>query len=75
MNRIELNETTVKVQGGVRNRELYEAVCGAGYPFPGGGCPTVGPAAAPLFLVLIPSRVALDSLMDAAAYSSYVGSL
>ena len=44
MNRIELNETTVKVQGGVRNRELYEAVCGAGYPFPGGGCPTVGVA-------------------------------
>ena len=44
MNRIELNETTVKVQGGVRNRELYEAVCGAGYPFPGGVCPTVGVA-------------------------------
>ncbi|CUN80535.1 Uncharacterized FAD-linked oxidoreductase yvdP [Turicibacter sanguinis] len=44
MNRIELNETTVKVQGGVRNRELYEAVCGAGYPFPGGGCPMVGVA-------------------------------
>ena len=44
MNRIELNETTVYVQGGVRNRELYEAVCGAGYPFPGGGCPTVGVA-------------------------------
>lgn len=44
MNRIELNETTVTVQGGVRNRELYEAVCGAGYPFPGGGCPTVGVA-------------------------------
>ena len=44
MNRIELNETTVKVQGVVRNRELYEAVCGAGYPFPGGGCPTVGVA-------------------------------
>lgn len=42
MNKIELNETTVKIQGGVRNRELYEAVCGAGYPFPGGGCPTVG---------------------------------
>ena len=42
MNKIELNDTTVKIQGGVRNRELYEAVCGAGYPFPGGGCPTVG---------------------------------
>ena len=42
MNKIELNDKTVKIQGGVRNRELYEAVCGAGYPFPGGGCPTVG---------------------------------
>lgn len=44
MNEIQLNETTVTVQGGVRNRELYEAVCKAGYPFPGGGCPTVGVA-------------------------------
>lgn len=42
MNKIELSEKTVKIEGGVRNRELYEAVCGAGYPFPGGGCPTVG---------------------------------
>ena len=44
MNRIQLNETTVTAQGGVRNRELYEVVCKAGYPFPGGGCPTVGVA-------------------------------
>lgn len=44
MNKIILSETTVTVQGGVRNRELYEAVCGEGYPFPGGGCPTVGVA-------------------------------
>lgn len=32
----------VTIDGGVRNRELYEAVNGLGYPFPGGGCPTVG---------------------------------
>lgn len=46
LNKIELDESsqTVTIQGGVRNRELYEAVCGAGYPFPGGGCPTVGVA-------------------------------
>lgn len=46
MNEIVVNEKeqTVTVQGGVRNRELYEAVCGLGYPFPGGGCPTVGVA-------------------------------
>lgn len=45
-NRITLDETNhvVIAQGGVRNRELYEVVCGAGYPFPGGGCPTVGVA-------------------------------
>ena len=44
MNKIYINEEerTVTIEGGVRNRELYEAVCGAGYPFPGGGCPTVG---------------------------------
>lgn len=34
----------VTIEGGVRNRELYEAVCAKGYPFPGGGCPTVGVA-------------------------------
>lgn len=34
--------STVTIQGGVRNRELYEALGKRGYPFPGGGCPTVG---------------------------------
>ncbi len=33
---------TVRVQGGVNNRELYEFVSSKGYPFPGGTCPTVG---------------------------------
>ena len=32
----------VKLGGGVRNREIYEALGNKGYPFPGGGCPTVG---------------------------------
>lgn len=32
----------VTIGGGVRNRELYEVLGKAGYPFPGGGCPTVG---------------------------------
>lgn len=44
MNGIHIDEEKkiVKIQGGVRNRELYEATGKAGYPFPGGGCPTVG---------------------------------
>ena len=44
MNKIYIDEekSIVKIQGGVRNRELYEAVCEKGYVFPGGGCPTVG---------------------------------
>ncbi|GAB6167782.1 FAD-binding oxidoreductase [Clostridium carnis] len=47
MNNIYINEEkkTVKIQGGVRNRELYEALGEKNYPFPGGGCPTVGVAA------------------------------
>lgn len=47
LNLIEVDESKgyVSIGGGVRNRELYEAVCGLGYPFPGGGCPTVGAAA------------------------------
>ena len=46
MNKIYIDEDsqTVTIQGGARNREVYEAVCGLGYPFPGGGCPTVGVA-------------------------------
>ena len=41
MNKIYIDEKneTVRVQGGVRNRELYEATGKRGYPFPGGGCP------------------------------------
>lgn len=30
------------IGAGARNREVYEAICSAGYAFPGGGCPTVG---------------------------------
>lgn len=44
MNQIKLDDDVVTVQGGVRNRELYEVVCQAGFPFAGGGCPTVGVA-------------------------------
>jgi hypothetical protein len=44
MNNIIVDEDkkTVKIQGGVRNREIYEILGELGYPFPGGGCPTVG---------------------------------
>ena len=44
MNSIFIDEDNgiVKIQGGVRNRELYETTGRKGYPFPGGGCPTVG---------------------------------
>ncbi|MFC7373500.1 FAD-binding oxidoreductase [Fictibacillus iocasae] len=38
------NERLVRIQSGVRNRELYNAVGKLGYPFPGGTCPTVGVA-------------------------------
>lgn len=39
---IDEDENYVKLGGGVRNREIYEALGKRGYPFPGGGCPTVG---------------------------------
>ncbi|MEG0296236.1 MAG: FAD-binding oxidoreductase [Clostridium sp.] len=44
MNNIAINEDKkiVRIQGGTRNRELYEVLNGMGYPFSGGGCPTVG---------------------------------
>lgn len=47
MNNINVDEETgtVTIEGGVRNRELYEALGKKGYPFPGGGCPTVGAVA------------------------------
>lgn len=44
INYIDINEEKgyVKIGGGVRNREAYEALGKIKYPFPGGGCPTVG---------------------------------
>lgn len=44
INKIDINEEKgyVKIGGGVRNREAYEALGNIGYAFPGGGCPTVG---------------------------------
>lgn len=44
MNGIYIDEEKgiVAIEGGVRNRELYEVTGQMGYPFPGGGCPTVG---------------------------------
>lgn len=39
---IDKERNIVKIQGGVKNSELYEAVSILGYPFPGGSCPTVG---------------------------------
>lgn len=44
LNKIKVMEdkNIVTIQGGVRNREFYEAVSTLGYPLPGGSCPTVG---------------------------------
>lgn len=44
MNNIIVDEEKriVTIQGGVRNYEIYEILGALGYPFPGGGCPTVG---------------------------------
>lgn len=39
---IDQENNAVKIQGGVRNKEVYEALGKEGHPFPGGGCPTVG---------------------------------
>ena len=36
------NKNTATIGAGVRNKELYNAICSKGYSFPGGGCPTVG---------------------------------
>lgn len=46
MNAITIDEQQRKViiQGGVRNEALYKALGEKNYPFPGGGCPTVGVA-------------------------------
>lgn len=44
MNQISIDEEAhlLTVQGGVKNRQLYDFVSSKGYPFPGGTCPTVG---------------------------------
>lgn len=44
MNKIYMDEENKKVtiEGGVRNREAYNMLGSKCYPFPGGGCPTVG---------------------------------
>lgn len=46
MNAITIDEGRgeVVIQGGVRNEDLYKALGEKQYPFPGGGCPTVGVA-------------------------------
>jgi hypothetical protein len=41
---VDIKQNVVKIQGGVRNREIYETMGNMSYPFPGGGCPTVGVA-------------------------------
>lgn len=39
---IDEDKRIVKFGGGIRNSEAYEALGLKNYPFPGGGCPTVG---------------------------------
>lgn len=40
--KIDEEDNTVKFGGGITNREAYEFLGQKNYPFPGGGCPTVG---------------------------------
>ncbi|HWP96967.1 MAG TPA: FAD-binding oxidoreductase [Syntrophomonadaceae bacterium] len=40
--KLDRSRNLLHVQGGVRNRQLYEFVSSKGYPFPGGTCPSVG---------------------------------
>lgn len=42
MNRLSFHDNLLKVEGGVKNRQLYDYISSKGYPFPGGTCPTVG---------------------------------
>lgn len=44
MHNLQIDEAagTLRVGGGVTNRQLYAYVSAQGYPFPGGTCPTVG---------------------------------
>lgn len=44
MNTMHIDEAAgyITIDGGVRNRELYEFLAERGYPFPGGTCPAVG---------------------------------
>ncbi|WP_433748102.1 FAD-binding oxidoreductase [Falsibacillus pallidus] len=46
LNRVKIDEHngTLTMHGGASNQQLYNAVGKAGYPFPGGTCPTVGVA-------------------------------
>ena len=44
MNRVSVEGGLVRLEGGVQNRALYNAVGPLGYAFPGGTCPTVGVA-------------------------------
>lgn len=39
---IDEEKKIVSVGAGVQNKEAYDAINSKGYPFPGGGCPTVG---------------------------------
>ncbi|MGL4655275.1 MAG: FAD-binding protein [Sarcina sp.] len=39
---INIENKTVTIGAGAQNREVYDALNSIGYPFPGGGCPTVG---------------------------------
>ena len=39
--RIDENNNRLKIQAGVNNKQLYDAVASLGYPFPGGTCPSV----------------------------------
>lgn len=42
MNKITLTNDSVIVEGGTKNKELYDFLTNLDYPFPGGDCPTVG---------------------------------
>lgn len=42
--KINTRSKTVRVQGGVTNKLLYDFLASRGFPFPGGTCPTVGVA-------------------------------
>ncbi|MEK4838617.1 FAD-dependent oxidoreductase [Bacillus sp. FSL L8-0152] len=39
---VTLKGEALKIQGGVKNEQIYDFISSKGYPFPGGTCPTVG---------------------------------